>query len=122
MNIKVIPMSESAIQVQIEGTDYSISDIVHRELLSVKHVKFAGVAPPHPLIKIITIQVHTDGMSPRNAVSEAAGASKEKVDEILKVTRQAFPEVSLLKPPSSHAGPQESKREEESATVPNQKS
>src|SRR2546428_14148263 len=98
MNLKLIPMSESVIQVQIEGVDYSISDIVHKELLSVKHVKFAGIAPPHPLLKILTIQVHTEGISPRTAVSEAAKTSTDKVEELLKVVRQTFPNIAALIP------------------------
>lgn len=78
--------------MQIEKEDYSIADVIHRELLNVKHVKFAGVPPPHPLIKALTIQVHTDGVKPSKAVLEAIDLSQQKVSELLSLSRRIFPE------------------------------
>ena len=71
LNLKVVSIADNAVQIQIDKEDYSIADIVHRELLNVKHVKFAGVPPPHPLLKTLTIQVHTDGASPMKLINEA---------------------------------------------------
>ena len=73
--------------------DYSIADIVHKELLNVKKVKFAGVAPPHPLIKTLTMQVHTDGGDSNKLLKEAVERAQEKMSEIMSSTRKAFPDA-----------------------------
>ena len=79
--------------VQIDKEDYSVADIIHKELLNVKHVKFAGVPPPHPLIKTLTIRVHTDGNKPTKSLIDAVKLSQEKIAELLKLSRQIFPEA-----------------------------
>ena len=89
--MKINSIGGSAIQIQIDGEDYSVADIVHKELLNVKHVKFAGVAPPHPLIKTLTLQIHTDGADANKVLDEALDNSKKKVSELLDVARQVFP-------------------------------
>ena len=102
MNVKIITMSDSAIQLQIDGVDYCVSDIIHKELLGVRHVKFAGVAPPHPLIKIITIQIHTDGSSsPKELVREAIRISQKRTGELLDTARQTFPDAMKFSGPSA---------------------
>lgn len=101
MILRVESLADNAISVEIDKEDYSVADIVHRELLDVKHVKFAGVPPPHPLIKTLTIQVHTDGSKPTKALLEAIEASQERISELLLAARQAFPEEVKPTPVSS---------------------
>ena len=102
MNLKINTVADNAVQIQIDKEDYSIADIVHKELLGVKHVKFAGVPPPHPLIKTLTIQIHTDGAKPTKALEEAIQASQSRVAELLKVAKQTFPEeVQQAREPTS---------------------
>jgi DNA-directed RNA polymerase subunit L len=97
MNLKLIPMNEETLQVQIENGDYSVSDIIHKELLEVKHVKFAGVAPPHPLIKRLLIQIQTDGeLSPDKALEKALQGAQKTVTELLEMARKTFPDVPQL--------------------------
>lgn len=91
MNLRVISIADNAIQIQLDKEDYSIADIVHRELLNVKHVKFTGVPPPHPLIKTLTLQVHTDGASPSKVVKEALELAQTNVDQILNIAKENFP-------------------------------
>ncbi len=93
--LKVNSLADNAISVQIDKEDYSIADIVHRELLNVKHVKFAGVPPPHPLIKTLTIQIHTDGSKPTKALLEAIEIAQEKISELLTAAKQAFPSSGM---------------------------
>ena len=94
MNFKIITVADNALQIQIDKEDYSLADIIHKELLNVKHVKFSGVPPPHPLIKTLTVQVHTDGSgNPTKALKEAMELSQERVAELLKISRQIFPEA-----------------------------
>jgi len=91
LNLKIIPVGQGAVQVLIEKEDYSIADIVHKELMNVKHVKFAGVAPPHPLIKTLTIEVSTDSNKPTKALEEALKLSQDRVAELLKLAKEIFP-------------------------------
>jgi DNA-directed RNA polymerase subunit L len=93
LNLKINPTGQGSLQVLIEKEDYSIADIVHKELMNVKHVKFAGVAPPHPLIKVLTIELSTDSNKPTKVLEEALKLSQERVAELLKIARQIFPQT-----------------------------
>ena len=112
MILKVNSIAENAISVQIDKEDYSVADIVHKELLSVKHVKFAGVPPPHPLIKTLTIQIHTDGSKPTKALLEAIEISQEKISELLSAAKQAFPSsgVKTISATDTRSSPNESQK------------
>ena len=93
MNLKIISVADNALQIQIDKEDYSVADIVHKELLNVKHVKFSGVPPPHPLIKTLTIQIHTDGTGdPSKALAEAIHLSQGKISDLLALSKEIFPE------------------------------
>jgi DNA-directed RNA polymerase subunit L len=91
LQLKIIPLSKESVQVQIDGEDYSVCDIIHKELLGLKHVKFAGVAPPHPLIKTMTIQFHTDGADSNKILSEAIENAQKRMTELLELANGAFP-------------------------------
>jgi DNA-directed RNA polymerase subunit L len=91
LNLRINTVADGALQVVIDREDYSIADIVHKELMNVKHVKFAGVPPPHPLIKTLTIEVSTDSSKPTKALEEAVQISREKVAELLKIAKEMFP-------------------------------
>ena len=103
MNLIVNTVADNAISVQIEKEDYSVADILHRELLSVKHVKFAGVPPPHPLIKTLSIQIHTDGSKPTKALLDAIELSQAHVSEHLIAAKQVFPMAGSKPRPIDHS-------------------
>jgi DNA-directed RNA polymerase subunit L len=100
LNLIVNTVADNAISVQIEKEDYSIADILHRELLNVKHVKFAGVPPPHPLIKTLSVQIHTDGSKPTKALLDAIEISQAHVSELLAAAKQVFPMTGSKGKPS----------------------
>lgn len=93
LNLKINPAGEGSIKVEIEREDYSLADIVHKELLNVKHVKFSGVAPPHPLIKILVLEVSTDSTNPTKALKDALALSQNRVSELLVLAKEAFPQA-----------------------------
>jgi DNA-directed RNA polymerase subunit L len=95
LNLKINPVGQGALQVLIEKEDYSIADIVHKELMNVKHVKFAGVAPPHPLIKVLTIEISTDSNKPTKVLEEALKLSQDRVSELLKLAKEIFPQAPI---------------------------
>ena len=98
MNLKVVSNSENSVQILVDKEDYSIADILHRELLNLKHVKFAGVPLPHPLIKTLTIQVQTDGAEPTKLIKEALEAAQSNVSELLAIARENFPKIKKEPP------------------------
>jgi DNA-directed RNA polymerase subunit L len=91
LKLEIVSVANDAIQVKMDGEDYSVADIVHMELLELKHVKFAGVAPPHPLLKTLTIQIHTDGADSTKALLEALKNSQGKMEVLLSAARETFP-------------------------------
>jgi DNA-directed RNA polymerase subunit L len=91
--MKISSLGGEAIQIQIDGEDYSVADIVHKELLGIKRVKFAGVAPPHPLIKTLTIQLHTDGVDSNEVLKQAIDNAQERTREILDAVKREFPDA-----------------------------
>ncbi|MDA4130847.1 MAG: hypothetical protein OK457_08760 [Thaumarchaeota archaeon] len=119
MNLKINPAGEGAIKVEIEREDYSVADIVHKELLNVKHVKFSGVAPPHPLIKILTLEVSTDSSNPTKALKDALELSKSRVAELLVLAKEAFPQAPGILPekgpPPTSRPPDDSTRTDDDA-------
>lgn len=112
LNLKINSVSDGALQVVIDKEDYSIADIVHKELMNVKHVKFAGVPPPHPLIKTLTIEVSTDTNKPTKALEEALELSKQTVSELLRIAKEIFPLA-----PAGAVPPEEQERIESSVNL-----
>jgi DNA-directed RNA polymerase subunit L len=115
LNLKINPAGEGSIKVEIEREDYSLADIVHKELLNVKHVKFSGVAPPHPLIKTLTLEVSTDSNNPTKALIEALELSKGRVSELLILAKEAFPQAPSA---SEKVGSEAATPRKEAATSP----
>ncbi len=108
LNLKLNSVADGALQVVIDKEDYSIADIVHKELMNVKHVKFAGVPPPHPLIKTLMIEVSTDTSKPTKVIEEALQLSQEKVADLLKIAKEIFPLAPPGVPPPEEVGRVES--------------
>ncbi len=74
--------------MEITGEDYSLAEIVHHELLDEKNVTFAGVVPPHPLIKKLVLKVRAQRVKPErafvSAVERAADTTHELLESITK--------------------------------------
>ena len=56
MQVRVSHDDEKMFTVEVTGEDYSLAEIVHHELLNETNVTFAGVVPPHPLLKKLILQ------------------------------------------------------------------
>jgi DNA-directed RNA polymerase subunit L len=80
LEVKIVPLEENTIEAQVDGLDYGIAEIVHDELLKNNKVVFAGVAPPHPLVKRIIIRVKTNGADPVESLTNAIKDATEKVN------------------------------------------
>ena len=90
MQVQVSREGEREFTVEVTGEDYSLAEIIHHELLDEKNVTFAGVLPPHPLIKKLVMKVRAQRIKPEKAF--LAGLEKAQVNthELLEVTSKAF--------------------------------
>jgi DNA-directed RNA polymerase subunit L len=88
MQIRATNEGERGLAVEITGEDLSLAEIVHHELLEEKNVTFAGVVPPHPLIKTLFLRVRAQRIKPEkafvNSVQRAAETTVELRDSIEK--------------------------------------
>ena len=88
MQIHATQEDERGLTVEITGEDYSLAEIVHHELLEEKSVTFAGVLPPHPLVKKLVLRVRAQRIKPEkafaNSVERAINTTQELLDGVKK--------------------------------------
>jgi|TARA_B100000959_G_scaffold209168_1_gene219652 DNA-directed RNA polymerase subunit L len=89
MELKLIEETKTSIKIQIEKVDFSIPDIIHQEILNDNNVVFAGVLPPHPILKQFIIKME---VKPKIQPIKTLTASGEKAwkqsESILKEAQQ----------------------------------
>ena len=71
------------------GEDYSLAEIVHHELLEEKNVTFAGVLPPHPLIKKLVVKVRAKRIKPEKALLASLERAQVNSHELLDAVTKA---------------------------------
>ena len=81
---------EKGLTVEITGEDYSLAEIVHHELLEEKSVTFAGVLPPHPLVKKLVLKVRAQRIKPEKAFSNSVEMAIENTHELLESMKKAL--------------------------------
>lgn len=90
MQVRAISDDEKGLTVEITGEDYSLAEIVHHELLEEKSVTFAGVLPPHPLIKKLVLKVRAQRIKPEKAFSNSVERAMETCRELLDGVEKAL--------------------------------
>jgi DNA-directed RNA polymerase subunit L len=90
MQVQASNEGEKGLTVEITGEDYSLAEIIHHELLDEKSVTFAGVLPPHPLIKKLVLKVRSQRVKPEkafvNSLQRAIDTTQELLDGVQKAT------------------------------------
>lgn len=76
--------------MEIVGEDYSLAEIVHHELLEEKNITFAGVLPPHPLIKKLVLKVRTQRIKPEKAFANSVQRAIDTTQELFQDVKKAF--------------------------------
>jgi DNA-directed RNA polymerase subunit L len=76
--------------VEVTGEDLSLAEIVHHELLNEKNVTFAGVVPPHPLLKKLILKVRAQRIKPEKAFLTSIERAETNIHEILEETRKVL--------------------------------
>ena len=90
MQVQTTSEDEKGLTVEIMGEDYALADIVHHELLEEKSVTFAGVIPPHPLIKKLVLKVRSQRIKPEKAFRNSVDRAAETTRELLESTKKAL--------------------------------
>lgn len=92
MQIQITHDDERSLMVEVSGEDYSLAEIVHHELLGEKNVTFAGVLPPHPLIKKLVLKLRAQRIKPEKALLNGVEKAEGNVHELLESVTKAFGE------------------------------
>ncbi len=90
MQVQTSSDEEKGLTVEITGEDYSLAEIVHHELLEEKSVTFAGVLPPHPLIKKLVLKVRSQRIKPEKAFANSVERAMETSEELLDGAKKAL--------------------------------
>ncbi|HXW36687.1 MAG TPA: RpoL/Rpb11 RNA polymerase subunit family protein [Nitrososphaerales archaeon] len=90
MQLQTSSEGERGLTVEITGEDYSLAEIVHHELLEEKSVTFAGVLPPHPLIKKLVLKVRSQRIKPEKAFVNSVQRAVDTTQELLQSMEKAF--------------------------------
>jgi DNA-directed RNA polymerase subunit L len=90
MQLQTINEDEKGLTVEITGEDYSLGEIVHHELLDEKSVTFAGVLPPHPLVKKLVLKVRSQHIKPEKAFANGVRRAIETTQELLEGVEREF--------------------------------
>jgi len=90
MQVQVSHEDEKSFKVEVSGEDYALAEIIHHELLNEKNVTFAGVVPPHPLIKRIVLKVRAQRIKPEKAFVASLENAGKTVHELLESATKAF--------------------------------
>jgi len=84
MQLQTTNEDEKGLTVEIVGEDYSLAEIVHHELLEEKSVTFAGVIPPHPLVKKLVLKVRAQRVKPEKAFVSSVQRAVETTQELFQ--------------------------------------
>jgi len=90
MQVQTTSEDEKGLTVEITGEDYSLAEIVHHELLEEKSVTFAGVLPPHPLVKKLVLKVRAQRIKPEKAFSNSVERAIDTTHELLDSMKKAL--------------------------------
>ncbi len=93
MELKLIEETKSGIKLQIEKVDFSIPDIIHQEILKDSNVVFAGVLPPHPILKQFIIKMEVKPkFKPIQILITSSEKAWKQAESILKEAQQILKE------------------------------
>ena len=91
LEFHVTEVSKKEIELRIEDEDYSLADILRHELLAIEDVEFAGIQPPHPLLRRLVIRVRAKKGSPMKHIEEGALRAAKRVKELREAAEKVLP-------------------------------
>ena len=82
MKLRVLKQTGKRLELEVEGEDHSLLNLLTKTMLKMDHVKFAAYRIDHPLVGKPVIIIETDGETP------PAEAMKRGLEEIKKLSRE----------------------------------
>ncbi|QGA54910.1 DNA-directed RNA polymerase subunit L [Sulfolobus sp. E5-1-F] len=92
MEIKIIKSESNYLELEIEGEDHTLGNLIAGTLRKISGVNFASYYQPHPLTDKIIVKILTDGsIAPRDALLKAIETirvmASHYIDEIKGLTK-----------------------------------
>lgn len=85
MEVKILKETDEYLEIQIDGEDHTIGNLLKGMLFLIPGVKFASYTQPHPLIESIVIKVMTDGtIKPREALKKAIELAESYANKFIE--------------------------------------
>jgi len=89
LQVKVIKSTVNYLELEVEGEEHTLGNLISGALREIKGVKFASYYQPHPLLQKIVIKILTDGsISPKEALLQAINNSKEMVRKYIEEIKE----------------------------------
>ncbi|MEM0173331.1 MAG: DNA-directed RNA polymerase subunit L [Sulfolobaceae archaeon] len=89
MQVRVIKSTINYLELEVEGEEHTLGNLISGILREIKGVKFASYYQPHPLIQKIVIKILTDGsISPKEALLKAINNAKEITKKYLEEIKE----------------------------------
>ncbi|TRM75518.1 DNA-directed RNA polymerase subunit L [Sulfolobus sp. D5] len=71
MEIKILKSDNNYLELEIEGEDHTLGNLLAGTLRKIRGVTFSSYYQPHPLLDKIVVKVLTDGsITPKDAILE----------------------------------------------------
>lgn len=97
MQLKTMATSKNNLEIQLEGEDHSIAEILRLEILGVDDVVFSGVAPAHPLLRRSVMKLQTARRDPLNVAIEGGKNAVKFTNELVDIAKGAVNKAARLK-------------------------
>ena len=93
MKLKKRVEEENYVEIEIEGEDHTVGNLLRTVLLEDPNVRYAGYRVEHPLVGNLVIAVRTDGSkTPIEAIVQALERAEAKVKEFKEALIRALRE------------------------------
>ena len=90
MPLTIDRRTDNTIEVHLKDEDVAVADIIHHELLQDEDVVFAGVVPPHPLIKEVVLRLQSKKQDPISILITVTKNASQRSQEILEGLEKAL--------------------------------
>ena len=91
--LKIKKVDEKAIEIELEGEDHSMANLIAKYALKNPHTKFAAYNVPHPLTANPVVQIVTDGtIHPLDLLEQVLKEILADIEEFKENVEKAFSE------------------------------
>ncbi len=85
MKLKILKLTNKRLELEVEGEDHSLLNLLTKTMLKMEHVKYAAYRIDHPLTGKPVVIIETDGKTkPIEALKDALREIKELSKEFME--------------------------------------